>query len=105
VIVYLGFGNSDDKLGQRDWCAFQIELKNAVRGFAHQWLGDWHSYPDSIYQNACYAFHVEDDQVPELKGVVAAVAAEFKQDAIAWNEITATQFLGPAADKYTKELA
>jgi hypothetical protein len=95
MIVYLGFGNSDDKLTQRDWARLQLELKRALLDHGVEWLGDWHSYPDSIYQNACYGFHLDDDKAPELMGVIKAIAIEFKQDAIAWNRVSESLFLGP----------
>lgn len=95
MIVYLGFGNSDDKLPQRDWALLQITLKEALHVFGGTVYGEWHSYPDSMFQNACLALDIDDEKIPEAKGIVRAVAVEFKQDAIAWNEVTETEFLGP----------
>lgn len=97
MIVYLGFGNSDNKLTQREWVLLQIELKQVIHNAGVQILGEWHSYPDSIFQNACFAFGTLDDpgKTADLQGTIKAIAVEFKQDAIAWNEVTETQFLGP----------
>lgn len=101
TIVYLGFGNSDDRLRQADWAVFQIQLKQAIHDTGAQIYGEWHSYPDSIYQNACLAFDIEDGKLPETMGLVKAIAIEFQQDAIAWNQVQSTVFLGPAGSTPT----
>jgi hypothetical protein len=95
-VIYVGFGNSDDKLPQRKWAVFQIELKQAIHDAGCMILGEYHSYPDSIYQNACLAFSADDqDLIDTLKGTIKAIAIEYQQDAIAWNEVVHTEFLGP----------
>jgi hypothetical protein len=93
-VIYIGFGNSDDKLGQREWALFQIQLGDVLRNRNANVIGYWHSYPESMYQNACYAVQVDPDLVPELKGDLAALATEFRQDSIAWAEAPTTEFLG-----------
>lgn len=95
TFVYLGIGNSDDKLPQGEWAALQIEVQELLREFGAEPIGDWYSSPHSIYQNACFAFTIDEDVVPELQGQLTAMATEFKQDAFAWNEIVTTYFLGP----------
>lgn len=93
-VIYIGIGNSDDKLPQREWALFQIDVKQLLRQRDAFLIGEWHSYPDSIFQNACYAIDVDDAQVPELKGDLAAMATVYKQDAIAWAEAPNTEMLG-----------
>jgi hypothetical protein len=97
VIVMTAIGNSDNKLPQKLWAAFQLELRSTVLSADAQIFGDWHSYPDSIYQNACICFELDDDKVPEIKGELAALATIYGQDSIAWNELRQTEFLGSAA--------
>lgn len=97
MIVLACIGNSDDKLPQRRWAAFQLEFRTTIleeRGV--KIYGDWHSTPDSIYQNAAIMFETADEDVHELKGELAALATIYKQDSIAWNELTRTEMLGPA---------
>jgi hypothetical protein len=101
TVAFIGIGNSDDKLTQREWVLFQIEVRTAVQDADATIHGDWHSLPDSIYQNACWCVELDDHNVPEFKGVLAALAVQYKQDAIAWNQIARTEFIGPAADSIT----
>lgn len=98
TVAFIGIGNSDDKLSQRDWVCFQLDVRLAVQATTATIHGDWHSLPDSIFQNACLCIELDDDEVPEFKGVLAALATVYKQNSIAWNEITGgTQFLGQRA--------
>ncbi len=94
-MIYVSIGNSDDKLAQRDWVCFLIDVKQSIHDAGAVFFGDWHSFPDSIYQNACFCFELDNDKVPELKGVLAALATQYHQDAISWVETTKTEFIGP----------
>lgn len=95
MIVYISIGNSDDKLPQRRWAAYMLDVRLCLRDFKVTTFGVWSSFPDSIYQNASYCFEVKDERVPELKGNLSAIAKIYEQDAIAWNAVTTTEFLGP----------
>jgi hypothetical protein len=95
--AFICVGNSDDKLPQRQWVSLQLEIRMAIQETAAAILGDWHSAPDSIYQNACWCIEIDGDEVPELKGHLAALATVYKQQSIAWNACTDTEFLGQKA--------
>lgn len=97
MIALISIGNSDDKLSQRQWAAFQIDVRYHLRDIDADIYGSWHSYPDSIYQNACFCFELPDEQIPELKNVLSILAEDYKQDAIAFNVVTATEMIGPPA--------
>lgn len=97
--VFICIGNSDNKLTQREWVCLQLDLRMMLQEAAVARHGDWHSFPDSIYVNACWCIEIEEDEIPELKGRLAALAIEYKQDSIAWNETTDTEFLGPQGNK------
>ncbi len=108
--VYVAIGNSDDKLSQNRWVCFLLDTKQAIHDSGALIHGEWTSYPDSIYQNACFCFEIDDDKVPELKGELTAIAVVYDQDAISWVETTATEFLGaskqyklnhPKSDRWT----
>lgn len=92
--VYVAIGNSDDKLPQRRWACFQIDTEQAIHDSGATVHGVWHSAPESIYQNACYCFEIEEAKTPELKGTLAGIAKEYQQDAIAWSVTTSAEFLG-----------
>lgn len=97
MIAYVSIGNSDDKLNQRQWVLFLLETKTAIHETGALIHGEWHSYPDSIYQNACFCFEVDDEKVPELKGDLAGLAQVYQQESIAWVEAPTTEFLGASA--------
>lgn len=97
MIAYISIGNSGDKLPQRMWVAFQLETKMVIQSTTALIHGEWHSAPDTIYQNACYCIDISPDEIPELKGTLAGLAKEFNQDSIAWAEAPVTEFLGAAA--------
>lgn len=109
MIAYVSIGNSDDKLSQRDWVLLQLDTKQVIHDAGAVIHGEWHSYPDSIFQNACLCFDVDENKVPELKGTLAAIAVEYRQDSIAWASIVQTEFLGqqthtlnhPNSDRWT----
>lgn len=96
MIVYVSVGNSDDKLSQRRWVLLQLEVKTAIHSAGALIHGEWYSGPDSIYQNACTCFEIDDAKVPELKGDLAGIAKIYEQDSIAWAQAPTTEFLGVA---------
>lgn len=95
MIVYVSIGNSDDKLTQSEWAQFVSRTTSLVEGAAliH---GRWLSEPSSAYQNACWCIDVHDEPngVEWLRGALARLAADFRQDSIAWAEAPVTEFLG-----------
>lgn len=98
MIAYVSIGNSDDKLPQHDWAKFQIDLQSTLHAAGGYFHGEWYSSPNSIFQNHCICLEIDDDAVPELQGQLAALAVEYRQDAICWAPATSTQFLGPQSD-------
>lgn len=97
ITVYASIGNSDDKLTQFAWAAFIDDTSHAIDQFAEQIHGVWHSAPDAPWQNACICFEIDETSVERLKGSLAQVAADFRQDSIAWAVVAETEFIGPAS--------
>lgn len=93
--VFICIGNSDDKLTQRDWACYQLDLRMLIQEHAEARHGDWHSFPDSIYQNACWCIEIQENDIPALKKGLRKLAAYYKQNSIAFNECTDTEFVGP----------
>ncbi len=97
LTVYASIGNSDDKLTQAQWAQFHEIFAALIRKGADRVYGDWHSLPNSPWQNACIAFEITAANAERLKAALADLATEFAQDSIAWAEAAGTQFLGPPA--------
>lgn len=95
MITYLSCGNSDDKLKQHDWAQLLDAIEETLVHYHVSWIGKWFSDPCSPFQNACFAFTLDEDKRPELKGEMRALAVLFQQDAITWADAPVTEFLGP----------
>lgn len=95
MIVYIAIGNSDDKLRQQEWAAFVRKVRRAITFTDITIHGQWFSPPDSVYQNACFCIEFSEDAafVDDVKENLRKIAAEYKQDSIAWTEAPFTELL------------
>lgn len=98
--VYVSIGNSDDKLTQTEWSRFYDAVNRAifdvVKYQGARIHGTWLSLPHEPWQNACWCFDAHDDlfdHVAELREQLRELATEFRQDSIAWAEVSETEFL------------
>ncbi len=100
LTVYVSIGNSDDKLSQAEWHRFFVEtgfrIRRAVEAGGGQVHGQWVSEPASAWQNACWCAVLNPDSAEQLKMSLAHLAADFRQDSIAWAEAETT-FIGASA--------
>jgi hypothetical protein len=90
----VSIGNSDDKLTQAEWADFWGCTKVAVNSHADRILGEWLSAPASPWQNACTAFEIVPERAAILRANLARLAAQFRQDSVAWAEAR-TEFIAP----------
>lgn len=78
-------GNSDDKLRQAKWSNF-AEITGAaieIFGKVHFSGGsDWYK----PWQNACWVFEIDEEQIPALKTDLARIRGMFEQTTAAWME-------------------
>jgi hypothetical protein len=93
--VFIAIGNSDDKLSQHQWVAFQLDMRLAISECAAIIHGEWHSFPDSIYQNCCWCIDIDEADEAELKKHLYSLAEHHSQNSIAWNLCQDTEFIGP----------
>jgi hypothetical protein len=92
ITAYISIGNSDDKLPQVEWAAYAGHVMGTIRRAAATVHGEWTSFPLSSYQNACWCVEIEPAAVEPLKRSLASAAQLFRQDSIAWAEVT-TEFI------------
>lgn len=93
--VYIGIGNTDNKLTQQEWSAFCREVAALMDYFPMH--GAWFSRPDAPWQNACWLVDIEDPQaefVGGFKSHLKVLAQRYNQDSIAW-AVAETEFLSP----------
>jgi hypothetical protein len=93
--VYVAIGNSDDNLSQKEWKHFIEDVVGEVHSFGQEIQGEWYSEPVSQYQNACICVEVHDEVVQEFKDRLRRLAAIFRQDSIAFDEVSTTTLLVP----------
>lgn len=93
-VVYVGIGNSDDKLSQQEWHAFIFRI-NSLCEQVGKVAGAWFSPPVSPFQNACFAVqNIKPAKRAWFRSALEAVAADFRQDFISYAEAE-MQFLRP----------
>lgn len=96
-VIYVGIGNSDDKLTQREWAEFQDRTLAMCEHYGTS-IGAWYSSPISQWQNACFC--VGQVKKPEsLRKALGQLAGTFRQDSISFAE-AATVFVKPPGVQY-----
>ena len=96
--VYIGIGNTDNKLTQQEWVQFIESVESVVEGMPLH--GAWFSRPDAPWQNACWLMDISQNSpvyIADMKARLSMLAQRYKQDSIAWAEAE-TEFLPPQPD-------
>lgn len=91
--VYVGIGNTDNKLTQQEWSRFIQETEILFDGLPMH--GAWFSRPDAPWQNACWLADISEltsEEVDDLKNALRGVGGWYRQDSVAW-AIADTEFL------------
>ena len=91
--VFVTVGNTDDRLGQREWSAFVNDVDDIVRLLAPRIHGRFYSRPDAPWQNACWSFDIQVGEMDRARAYLSNVAAHHRQDSIAWSPAR-TEFIG-----------
>jgi len=92
-IVYLSIGNSDDKLTQREWSAFTLDVASQVAGYADTIHGTWFSSSSAPWQNACWCLEFSDpEKCQAAREAVTQVRKAYRQESAAW-AIAETEFI------------
>jgi len=82
--VYVSIGNSDDKLTQEEWADYWSTVDERVVDYAERVYGVWQSNPNSVYQNACWSFELDEENRDSLVEDLNEIRLKFRQDQIAW---------------------
>jgi len=80
--ITLQIGSTDDKLTQKEWCAFHAAMNTAVTYFAKRLHFSGLSPSDQPKQNACWVFEIDEDE--ELRAAVTRIRHDYRQDSAAW---------------------
>lgn len=97
--VYIGIGNTDNKLTQQEWAAFIEDVEGVLEGMPLH--GAWFSRPDAPWQNACWLVDFSQNSpswVLDIKARLSQLANRYRQDSLAWAEAK-TEFLGTPASE------
>jgi hypothetical protein len=95
VTVYIGIGNSDDRLSQAEWSRYIGDIRSEIKGWSggSNVLGEWFSRPDSAYQNACFCASFDHDQIGRLRMNLRLIRQEYRQDSIAFAVVQYTELI------------
>ena len=91
-VVYVGIGNSDNKLTQKEWAQFTTRTYLTCDRYGAV-VSVWYSNPNSEYQNACICV-AQVKRNSQLKRALEVLAGEFRQDSISFAEAK-TSFIQP----------
>lgn len=88
-------GNSDDKLSQKEWSQYAMD----VSLLAHNWAKAIHfeggSASGSEWQNACWVVEWDTADLANLNTELSQLAAHYRQDSIAVITGGTTRFVRP----------
>jgi len=87
LTITLQIGNSDDKLTQREWSSFVIEVSAIVEGNASH--THFFGAPSNwfVWQNVAWVIQFDDDAVKEIfKKKLIGIRKKYRQDSVAWTE-------------------
>jgi hypothetical protein len=85
-------GNSDDKLNQQDWAAYQYHFRDLVSAAAKQIHGQWYSEPTSPWQNAAICAEIDDVDMDIFRKELSRLVRMYAQESIALMKTT-TEFV------------
>lgn len=80
--IVVQIGNSDDKLTQKEWACFVMELRDIVgnMGQIHFWGASVNYEP---WQNLCCVVEVYDNAIHTLKVRLTDLRKTYRQDSVA----------------------
>lgn len=87
-VVYVGIGNSDDRLTQYTWSCYVRDVRQAIESRVGPWNvhGEWMSLPDQRWQNACWCFDLDEKQTLALRNALIVIKDDYDQEWISWAE-------------------
>lgn len=83
--ICLQIGNSDDKLSQKSWRDFLIEVGGVLEIYSELHFAGF-SNPVAPWQNAAYVFNATEEMTAHLKDRIKKISLKYSQDSIAWLE-------------------
>lgn len=82
ITATIQIGNTDDKLGQRQWSKFVEGVAYLAHDYGKLHFNG-HSAPSAMWQNACWVVVMDEDALPEMRLDLAQMARVYGQDSIA----------------------
>lgn len=76
-------GNSDDKLSQREWSRYVLQVSDALSAHKVEIHFDGSPPGDAHWQNHCFVAEISDDALPELSSHLSELKKAYHQDSIA----------------------
>lgn len=76
-------GNSDDKLSQKQWRSFVLQIGGVINFLAGQIHFASGSDSHAEWQNFCWVFEIQDKDIDSLSSNITAIRKNFEQDSVA----------------------
>lgn len=84
MTIAVQIGNSDDRLPQRQWSQFVVEVGDEIRKAAKAVHFSGAPFSCSQYQNFAFIFEADEEAALTLKIVLTAKRKQYNQDSLAW---------------------
>ena len=81
--IVVQIGNSDDKLSQRTWALFILDVKKVMELYCKDIHFSGGSSPTSIWQNYCIVGSVQPTLLDLVYDKLFTLTVKYKQDSIA----------------------
>lgn len=96
MTLIIQIGNSDDKLSQREWSSFILEIDIILEGLVEWGRGtihfSGHSNPNEFWQNYCWVVEIDEDYLDQVKKSLIGIRSKYRQDSLAWT-LGKTEFI------------
>lgn len=93
VTVWVGIGNSDDKVAQKHWPDFLDEIRHLSNAYASRFVGEWFSLADKPWQNAEFSWEMDRTQLDGLRADLAKARDLYRQDSICLQLVERTELI------------
>lgn len=80
--ITIQIGNSDDKLTQKDWHAFCVEVGDAAVHHSEQVHFCGASHNSAPWQNAAWVIEINDEDIEGLKDNLTKIREHYRQDSV-----------------------
>lgn len=95
ITGYVGISNSDDRLSQAKWAAFNYRVEGIVRYSAVTVEGAWVTPSVSPFQEALWCVRIIRDDIEPMLVELRKAAFDYQQQSISWTLVNHINLITP----------